>query len=82
MNTQNKKMAIDSIERTKVGIYLRWVDGKGLQHSTESRLMLEYARDGRYGLNHVVHRSDNLLRDLKFCESCQDVHSVENTNDL
>jgi hypothetical protein len=52
MNNQNKKMAIDSIERTKVGIYLRWVDGKGLQHSTESRLMLEYTKDGRYGLNH------------------------------
>lgn len=46
----SKEISIDGIERTSVGTYLRWVDDKGLQHSTESILMLEYTKDGRYGL--------------------------------
>jgi hypothetical protein len=48
--TMPKRFAIDGIERTKIGTYLRWVDEKGLQHSTECSLMLEYTKDGRYGL--------------------------------
>ena len=35
MVTRSSKIAISGIERTKVGTYLRWVDAKGLQHSTE-----------------------------------------------
>ncbi|MDW5562980.1 MAG: hypothetical protein SA339_07110 [Methanomassiliicoccus sp.] len=44
------KIVIKGIDRTKVGTYLRWVDEKGLHHSTEHTLMLEYTVDGRYGL--------------------------------
>ena len=50
MVTRSSKIAISGIERTKVGTYLRWVDAKGLQHSTECMLILEYVKDGRYGL--------------------------------
>ncbi|MDW5563261.1 MAG: hypothetical protein SA339_08545 [Methanomassiliicoccus sp.] len=48
----SSNISIDSIERTKVGTYLIWVDSNGLQHSTEYTLMLEYTKDGRYGLAH------------------------------
>jgi hypothetical protein len=46
----SSKIVIKGIERTNVGTYLRWVDEKGLHHSTEHMLLLEYTKDGRYGL--------------------------------